>query len=103
MKTDARFLVAVSLAWVLWLAGLAPATTTAGSPGQGGAMALPVDGMPTWPIPADIPPGPPPIPVMPAAGDTPPPPDVIADPVTPGATCSDWYVQDRYAGTGRPA
>jgi hypothetical protein len=35
---------------------------------------------------------------MPTAGDTAPPPDAIADPVTPGATCSDWYVQDRYAG-----
>jgi hypothetical protein len=36
---------------------------------------------------------------MPAAGETPPPLDAIADPVTPGATCTDWYMQDLYAGT----
>jgi hypothetical protein len=51
---------------------------------------------PTWPIPADAPAGPPPIPDLPAAADVPPPADQIADPVTPAASCDDWYLQSSY-------
>jgi chitodextrinase len=52
----------------------------------------------TEPLPADAPLAPPPIPTLPAAGDTPPPADVIADPVEPGAVCGGWYQQSSYAG-----
>jgi PKD repeat protein len=51
---------------------------------------------PTGPIPADAPAGPPPIPTLPAASDTPPPADQITDPVTAAASCSDWYQQAKY-------
>jgi hypothetical protein len=40
----------------------------------------------------------PPIQNLPLAGETPPPADVIADPVEPNASCSGWYVQSHYAG-----
>lgn len=63
-----------------------------------------VDATPTWPIPTDAPAGPPAIPSMPTATDTPPPPaDEIADPVTPLAACGGWYLAssygDRWAAT----
>jgi hypothetical protein len=51
---------------------------------------------PTWPIPADAPAGPPPVPLLPAAGDAAPPSDQIADPVTADASCGRWYLQDTY-------
>ena len=50
------------------------------------------------PIPDDAPEGPPPIPALPVAGDTPPPADVIGDPLEPTAGCSGWYLQSSYAG-----
>ena len=52
----------------------------------------------TTPIPADVGPVPPPLPALPAAGDTPPPAAVIADPVEPSASCSGWSRQDLYGG-----
>jgi PKD repeat protein len=55
-----------------------------------------VGAAPIWPIPTDAPAGPPPIPALPAAGDTAPPADQIADPVTAGAGCSGWYLQSTY-------
>jgi PKD repeat protein len=53
---------------------------------------------PTWPIPADAPAGPPPIPSLPTAGNASPPADKIADPVTPAAACGGWEVQSKYGG-----
>jgi PKD repeat protein len=50
----------------------------------------------TDPIPADAGPGPPPIPALPAAGDTAPPSAAIGDPITPEATCGSWYRQSDY-------
>jgi hypothetical protein len=52
---------------------------------------------PTWPIPAEIPYGPPPIAELPAAADTPPPADQIADPLI-GGSCSGWELQNKYGG-----
>ena len=52
----------------------------------------------TTPIPADVGPVPPPIPVLPAAGGAVPPAGVIADPVEPGAVCGGWTRQDLYGG-----
>jgi PKD repeat protein len=60
-----------------------------------GARAAVVDAAPVWPIPSDAPAAPPPIPTLPAAGASPPAGE-IADPVTPAATCGDWYVQGSY-------
>jgi PKD domain-containing protein len=51
----------------------------------------------TEPIPDDAPAGPPPIPSLPVASDTPPPADVIGDPLDPTAGCSGWYLQSSYA------
>jgi hypothetical protein len=51
----------------------------------------------TEPIPADVGASPPPIPALPAAGDTAPPPEAIGDPITPEAGCGDWYRQGNYA------
>jgi hypothetical protein len=48
------------------------------------------------PMPANMPPAPPPIQALPAAGATPPPADVITDPITPSASCGGWYLQDSY-------
>jgi hypothetical protein len=48
------------------------------------------------PMPANMPPAPPPIQLFPAAGTTSPSPDVIADPVTPTASCVGWYLQGSY-------
>ncbi len=39
---------------------------------------------------------PPPIPSMPPAGVETPLADVIADPITPGATCDGWHLQNNY-------
>jgi hypothetical protein len=58
--------------------------------------AVTVDATPTWPIPLDVAAGPPAIPSMPAAAETAPSADQIADPVTPGATCTDWSLQASY-------
>src|SRR5262249_53910852 len=44
----------------------------------------------TVPIPADVGPVAPPVPVLPLAGDAAPPVSVIADPVEPGAVCGGW-------------
>jgi hypothetical protein len=52
----------------------------------------------TEPLPAEIPFAPPPIPAFPAAGETPPPADVIADPIEPAAGCGEWYLQSSYGG-----
>ncbi len=52
----------------------------------------------TTPIPADVGPVPPPLPVLPAATDSAPPADAIADPVEPAAACGGWSRQDLYAG-----
>src|SRR5919204_1679823 len=60
------------------------------------AHAVVVNAAPTWPIPADAPAGPPPIPALPAASDATPPADQIADPVTAGATCGAWSLQSNY-------
>lgn len=62
------------------------------------ARAVIVDAAPTWPIPEDAPPAPPPIPTLPEAGETPPPATAISDPVQPGAVCGDWYRQSSYGG-----
>src|SRR6266496_6327859 len=75
--------------------GLAASAALALGGTQAGATV--VDAAPTWPIPADAPAGPPPIPAMPTATDTAPPADQIADPVTPAATCGGWYQQSDYA------
>jgi PKD repeat protein len=61
-----------------------------------GAQAAVVGAPPTWPIPADVPVGPPPIPSLPPATDAPPPADQIADPVTAGAGCGAWHLQSTY-------
>lgn len=60
--------------------------------------AAPAQAVITEPIPADVPAGPPPIPSLPAAGETVPPADAISDPVEPDAGCGGWYQQSSYAG-----
>jgi hypothetical protein len=50
----------------------------------------------TTPIPPDAPSGPPPIPSLPEAGETPPPAEAITDPIEPGAVCGGWYLQSNY-------
>jgi PKD repeat protein len=60
------------------------------------AQAAVVGANPTWPIPEDAPAGPPPISALPGASDSPPPSDQIADPVTAGTSCVDWYQQHNY-------
>ena len=60
------------------------------------AAAVTVDPAPTWPIPLDAPAAPPPISDLAAATATRPPTSDIADPITPGAVCGDWYLQTRY-------
>ena len=60
------------------------------------ARAVTVDTAPVWPI-ADVIAAPPPIPQMPTAGEA-PPDDQIADPVTPGAVCGGWQLQENYGG-----
>jgi len=52
----------------------------------------------TEPIPDSPPAGPPSIPSLPVAGDTPPPAEVISDPIEPAASCGGWYRQSSYAG-----
>jgi PKD repeat protein len=79
-----------------------------GVPGANAAVV--VGAAPSWPVPANAPTGPPPIPVatlgaLPAAGATPPAADQIADPVTLSATCGGWQLQTNYgnrwaAGSG---
>jgi PKD repeat protein len=64
----------------------------------GGAAAFDARAVITEPLPADAPIAPPPIPVLPEAGETPPPADVIADPIEPGAACGGWYQQSSYGG-----
>jgi uncharacterized repeat protein (TIGR02543 family) len=51
---------------------------------------------PTFPVPAGVPAGPPPIPALPAASATQPAADQISDPVTAGASCGGWYLQSSY-------
>lgn len=60
--------------------------------------AVVVDSAPTWPIPLDVPFAPPPIASLPAAGAAQPPAELIADPVTPAASCSGWYLENNYGG-----
>jgi hypothetical protein len=86
-----------ALAFFLLLLGLATSTVLAVGISPANAMVV-VGAAPTWPIPADAPPGPPSIPDLPAADDTPPPADQIADPVTAGADCGGWELQNSYAG-----
>jgi hypothetical protein len=62
------------------------------------ASAVVVGAAPTLPVPAYPAVGLPPFPALPAATATPPPADVIGDPVTAGTTCGTWYQQTRYAG-----
>jgi PKD repeat protein len=64
----------------------------------GGAATFDARAVITEPLPADAPLAPPPIPVFPEAGETPPPADVIADPVELGAACGGWYQQSSYGG-----
>jgi hypothetical protein len=52
----------------------------------------------TEPIPDNPPAGPPPLPALPVADETPPPTEVIGDPMEPAAGCSGWYPQSNYAG-----
>jgi hypothetical protein len=54
-----------------------------------------VTAAPTYPVTITTS-GPPPIPALPAAGDTAPSPDQINDPVTAAASCVPWYQQSRY-------
>jgi PKD repeat protein len=58
------------------------------------AQAAITSNAPVWPIIDPIA-TPPPIPSMPPAGVE-PPGEVIADPVTPGATCDTWHLQTNY-------
>jgi PKD repeat protein len=74
------------------------AALVAGAPTAVETGAAVVNGAPVWPIPAGVPAGPPPIPALPAAGNTAPPADQIADPVRPAAVCGGWYLQSNYAG-----
>jgi PKD repeat protein len=60
------------------------------------AQAVVVQAAPTWPIPAGVPAGPAPIAALPTGGDTTPPADQIADPVTAAAVCGGWYRQSNY-------
>lgn len=53
----------------------------------------------TTPIPADVAPAPPPIFTLPAAGEAPPPAELISDPVTPDAACGAWSLQSSYGGS----
>ncbi len=80
-----RLLILAFAAASLALASAAPET-----------RAAVVDAAPTWPIPADAPAGPPPIPNLPTATDVLPPPAEIADPVTPAAACGAWHLQSYY-------
>ena len=51
---------------------------------------------PSWPI-ADVLTGPPPVAAyLPTADATPPPAEVIADPITSGAVCTGWHLQGNY-------
>jgi PKD repeat protein len=59
------------------------------------AQAVVVQAAPTWPI-ANAVAGPPPIAALPTGGDTTPPADQIADPVTAAAVCGGWYRQSNY-------
>lgn len=52
----------------------------------------------TTPLPEEAPLAPPPIPTLAEAGETPPPAEVIADPIEPAAVCGDWYQQNSYGG-----
>jgi len=61
-------------------------------------MPLSVDAMVTTPIPSAPPLVPPPIAAMPPAGAQQPPAALIADPITPEATCGAWAVQTLYGG-----
>jgi PKD repeat protein len=76
---------------------LAVAVATALAVGVTQARAVVVAAAPTWPI-SNASAGSPPIPALPAAGDTAPPADQIADPVTPAASCGGWYLQSSYGG-----
>jgi chitodextrinase len=75
---------------ILILAAIASGTLAVGA-GQAQAVI-------EEPIPADVGPGPPPIPELPPAGETPPPADAISDPITPDAECGDWNLQSNYGG-----
>jgi PKD repeat protein len=52
----------------------------------------------TTPNPADVAPAPPPIPALPLAGATPPPSELISDPIEPAAACGAWSLQSSYGG-----
>jgi PKD repeat protein len=64
----------------------------------GGAATLDARAAITESLSEEVPPAPPPIPPLPPAGETPPPAEVIADPITTGAVCGEWYRQSSYGG-----
>src|SRR5262245_35250489 len=56
------------------------------------------------PMPATVPEAPPPIPDLPDAGPMTPPSSLIADPITPEATCGSWaQLVPRFPATHLPA
>jgi chitodextrinase len=61
-------------------------------------MPLSVDAMVTTPIPSAPPLVPPPIAALPPAAAQQPPAALIADPITPEATCGQWAAQTLYGG-----
>ena len=78
------------------VAALTAVTVAVLALGAAQAGAVVVASGPVWPIPTDAPPAPAPVPALPAAAATAPPASEIADPITPGAVCGDWYVQGDY-------
>ena len=79
---------------VFVLVGLAMSSPAAQATGQLYGPVLP-GSPPPWP--ADFAMAPPPIPVMPMAGDA-PPDYATADPINPDATCGDWHLSSSYGG-----
>ena len=53
------------------------------------------------PIHDDLPLTPPPLPPLPATGETAPPADAIADPIEPTAVCGSWHLTSNYGGEWR--
>jgi uncharacterized repeat protein (TIGR02543 family) len=78
-----------------WL-GLAVAAIALGVPTAAAQAAAIVVAAPTFPVPAGVPAGPPPMPALPAATATQPAAQQIGDPVTAGASCGGWYLQSNY-------
>jgi hypothetical protein len=85
-------LIRVAVAATVLLGATASSWLT---PGVTRAEAAITNNPPAWPITDPIA-GPPPIPSMPPAGVETPPADVIADPITTGANCDGWQLQNNY-------